>query len=79
MKASRAYRFCTMHLLSTLPLFNKLIQCLSALDPNVTYHSVVGKSLNALVDYFHHYLSLEEFDLVVHEIKKLQYYSQSVY
>lgn len=67
--ASRAYRSCARYLLQTLPLTNRLITSLSALDPEAPCHSVVGLSLNYLAAQFNHYLSEEESKAVVVEIK----------
>ncbi|GFO36923.1 hypothetical protein PoB_006342800 [Plakobranchus ocellatus] len=66
---SRAYRLGAKHLHKTLPLDNKFIVCLSALDPDVPCHSAVGKSLNALIDFFPHYLTPGEMDLLATEVK----------
>lgn len=69
MNASRAYRHCARHLLKTLPLTNKLIVSLSALDPEAPCHSLVTKSLNCLISHFSHYLSSQESETAAVEIK----------
>ena len=69
MKVSRAYRFCARHLLARLPLTNKLIVLLSSLDPEVPCHSVISKSLKTSSSYFSHYLTPQEQEQILLEIK----------
>ena len=55
-----AYIATATYMLRKIPLENKLLQCLSAIDPKAQGHSVTFKSLVALQSYFPTVLTSEE-------------------
>lgn len=71
-KVTTAYLLCAKHMQKRLPLDNKLLRCVFALDPAARGHSATAKALKELSDCLKYFLAedlQEKIDLEIHRFQ----------
>lgn len=71
-QARKAYEACGSTLQEKMPLMNKVLRCVSTLDPRVRGNTTTLKLMLDLKSHFSHLISEEESDAFDHEARKFQ-------